>query len=281
MTEARPGVAVTPPHHFSPSAADTYEGCPRKWYAKYVMKVPDPAGPEAEVGTMAHEVLEELCLEPSGKRTPELAKVIADRLWNGMDRTQRRSAWGHVVRALRIPEIAHADVFSTEQTFEIEVGGVPFKGIVDRADELPSGAVRILDYKTGKHPGRADWLDDKRRTLMLYAAAFEAAEERPVAEAALVWTATGKVDEFEVNDIAVAGAVRWLRQTWDALLGSLAAGRFDPIPGPLCSWCPGAGNCPEGQAAILARAREGKSIGPSGVPIVAAAEAEGRARRGL
>ncbi len=591
-----PTPPTEPPHHFSPSAADTFEDCQQKWYAKYVMRVPDPAGPEAEVGTMAHEVLEELCLEPSGHRTPEAAKAISRRLWASMPVAQRRAAWGHVVRALRNVEVSHGDVVSVEQTLEVPLAGVPFKGILDRADSLPSGAVRILDYKglavdtplptptgwttmgavgvgdeligangkpcrvvvksglhdrpcyrirfddgssvvadnehlwevhssvygpqgvvatedlpsllrtqkkphqrhlfipnaapldllpadlpldawllglwlgdgkessgeitwhddagveevlvsrgweigartsttstvlglrtalrllgvlgdkhvpaaylrgsiaqrldllrglmdsdgswnthrkqavfvntdkalasavyelvvslgwraswwegrgsgfgvechqyrvsfrpvdanpflterkarlvgepaarsgrrlivsvervptvptacvqvdspdslflcgeqmvpthnTGKRPGRADWMAGKRRTLMLYSAAYEVVEGRPVHEAALVWTASGKVDDYEVDDIEIAGAVRWFRQTWETLLEALDRGRFEADPGPLCSWCPGAGSCPAGQEAILERARAGKSIGPFGEPIVAAAVA--------
>lgn len=268
-----PTPPTEPPHHFSPSAADTFEDCQQKWYAKYVMRVPDPAGPEAEVGTMAHEVLEELCLEPSGHRTPEAAKAISRRLWASMPVAQRRAAWGHVVRALRNVEVSHGDVVSVEQTLEVPLAGVPFKGILDRADSLPSGAVRILDYKTGKRPGRADWMAGKRRTLMLYSAAYEVVEGRPVHEAALVWTASGKVDDYEVDDIEIAGAVRWFRQTWETLLEALDRGRFEADPGPLCSWCPGAASCPEGQEAILERARAGKSIGPFGEPIVAAAVA--------
>lgn len=267
------------PAYLSPSAADTYESCPQKWYAKYVMKVPDPAGPEAEVGTLAHAVLEGLAAFPPGERTAAAALALADEQWAGVDRGQRRLAWGHVVRALRNLEVTHGDVVSAEEVLEVSIGGVPFKGIIDRADELPSGAVRILDYKTGKRPGRSDWLEDKRRTLMLYAAGFEVAHERPVQEAALVWTATGVVDDFDVDDFVVAGAVKWFAGVWNDLNESLDSGDFPPRPGNLCSWCPGAGNCSAGQEAILARAREGKSIGPFGEPIVAAAEAAGRAAR--
>ena len=590
------------PAYLSPSAADTFESSPQKWYAKYVMKVPDPAGPEAEVGTLAHSVLEALAAFPPGERTSVAALAIANDQWSGIDRDQRRLAWGHVVRALRNLEVTHGDVLSAEEVLEVEIGGVPFKGIIDRADELPSGAARILDYKglavdtplptptgwttmgavevgdeligadgkpcrvlvksglhhrpcyrvsfddgssvvadnehlwavsssvygtlgvfpteelpamlrtkkkphqrhlfisnaapldlppadlpldpwvlglwlgdgkrssgevtwhddsgvaevlakrgwkvgarssttstvlglrtalremgllgdkrvpdaymrgsvdqrldllrglmdsdgswnvtrkqavfvntdktlasavyelavslgwraswwegkgsgfgvgchqyrvtfrpiganpflterkarlvseaatmsrrriiesvelvptvptacvgvdsadslylcgrqmvpthnTGKRPGRPDWLDGKRRTLLLYAAGFEAVHERPVQEAALVWTATGTVDDFAVDDLAIAAAVRWLAGVWADLNESLDSGSFPARPGNLCSWCPGAGNCPAGQEAILARAREGKSIGPFGEPVVAAAEAAGRAAR--
>lgn len=258
------------PKYLSPSAADTFESCPRKWFAKYVMKVPDPAGPEAEVGTLAHEVLEQLCLEPAGKRTATAATKIAKDLWTEADQGQRRAAWGHVVRALRNDEVALGDVIAIERVLEVELAGVPFKGILDRADELPSGAVRILDYKTGKRPGKPAWLADKKRTLMLYAAGFEVAEGRPVHEAALVWTANGRVDDFEVDDVEIARAVRWFRQTWDELCATIDAGvAFRAEPGPLCSWCPGAGSCPEGQVAIRERAAAGKSIGEFGLGVLA------------
>lgn len=606
MTASLP---IEPPPHFSPSAAETYEGCPRKWYAKYVMKVPDPAGPEAAIGTLAHEVLEELCVLDSGSRTPAAALALSKVLWAEAPPELRRDAWGHVVRALMNLEVSHGDVLDVERELLVDLVGVPFKGILDRADLLPSGAVRILDYKglaldtplptpsgwttmgavevgdellgadgepclvtvksglhdrpcyrvrfddgssivadnehlwevhsayygpqgvvatedlpgllrTKKKPhqrhlfipnaaplglpvadlpldpwvlglwlgdgkrssGEITWHDDsgvaevltsrgweigartsttstvlglrsalrrlgilgtknvppaylrgsveqrldllrglmdsdgtwnvkrkqavfvntdkalasavyelvvslgwraswwegrgsgfgvvchqyrvsfrpieanpflttrkaslvgeaatrsrrrlivsvelvptvptacvqvdspgslylcgeqmvpthntgkrepgrnneylapKKRTLMLYAAAVEALDGRPVHEAALIWTATGKVDDFEVDDIEIAGAVRWLRRAWESLNRDLVSGEFAAQPGPLCSWCPGAGRCPEGQEAIVARAAQGKSIGPHGIPVVAAAAkaaelvgAEGRA----
>lgn len=584
------------PGHFSPSAADTFESCPRKWHAKYVLKVADEAGPAAEVGTMTHEVLEELCVNPPGGRTPEAAKAISDRLWADMQLNQRRSAWGHVVRALQNLEVTHGDVVSVEERLRVDLAGVPFLGLLDRVDALPSGAVRVLDYKglaldtplptpsgwttmgaisvgdevfgedgrpcrvvaksslrsrpcfrlrfddkssiiaddehawkvestaygplgvvaTSDLPGmlrtarkphqrhvvipnaaplelpeadlpvdpwllgywlgngkrvsgeiswgegaieavmaerghrlgsiqvdkrgmgrsatvlglrthlrrlgllgykhvpdsylrasasqrldllrglldsdgtwntvrhqavfvnldkglalavhelavslgqRASWWEGrgsgfgrvvhqyrvsftpaglvpfltakghdvdpagtaksrrrlivsvegvpsvptaciavdspdrmylageqmvpthntgkrnagrsnvyllpKKRTLMLYAAAYEAVHGRPVQEAALVWTATGKVDDFDVDDVEIAGAVRWLRMMWEELEAAVEVDEFEARPGPLCSWCPAAGDCPEGQASIVERVAAGKSVGSFGVP---------------
>ena len=256
------------PGHFSPSAADTFESCPRKWHAKYVLKVADEAGPAAEVGTMTHELLEELCVNPPGGRTPEAAKVISDRLWADMQLNQRRLAWGHVVRALQNLEVTHGDVVSVEERLRVDLAGVPFLGMLDRVDALPSGAVRVLDYKTGKrNAGRGNvYLLPKKRTLMLYAAAYEAVHGRPVQEAALVWTATGKVDDFDVDDVEIAGAVRWLRMMWGELEHAVEVDEFEARPGPLCSWCPAAGDCPEGQASIVERVAAGKSVGSFGVP---------------
>lgn len=140
-------MTLTPPDHFSPSAAETFESCPKKWFFKYVHRVEDPAGPAARIGSMAHDVLEQVTKLPSGARTPAAALAVADQLWKDDPPPARRAAWGHIARALRDVEVAHGEVIGVELELNVDLGGVPFSGRLDRVDALPSDAARILDYK--------------------------------------------------------------------------------------------------------------------------------------
>lgn len=46
------------PKHWSWSALETYETCPRRWWYKYIGRLPDPPGPHLERGRVVHDALE-------------------------------------------------------------------------------------------------------------------------------------------------------------------------------------------------------------------------------
>ena len=49
-----------------------------------------------------------------------------------------------------------------------------------------------------------------------------------------------------------------LQDTWDRLQRACAEGEFEACTGPLCAWCPFVAHCPEGQAEVQQRARDGR-----------------------
>lgn len=259
------------PHHLSVSGAETWEDCPRKWHAKYVLKIRDEAGPEAEIGKMAHAVLEHVGAFAVGKRTPQVALSISRRAWKDSPPEMRRVAMGHVLRALNNLEVAAGEVVLLEAKLETVLAGVPFLGYLDRADALGSGALTIIDYKTGKRKvgPRGSWLLPKKRQLAIYAAAVETIHGRPVHQGRNVWTAKGIVDEYEMDNDTLAEALAWLRGCWDEILDAIEADHFPANPGPLCSWCSVVAECPEGTEAVIARSKvRGKSIGAQGQAVL-------------
>lgn len=273
------GRRLVPPH-LSFSAAETWEQCQRKWSGKYVLYVPDPTGPEADVGKMVHTVLQSMGAFQAGRRTLRFAKPIAERAWAGKTVEARRLAMGHVVRALRNLEVATGDVLGVEMDLTLRLGGVPFKGFLDRADRIPADtptgfAARIIDYKSGKHPGKHDWLAPKFRQIYLYAAGFETVTHVPVHEGALVWTKNGRVDTVHIDEDRIGMALDWLRKTWAEIQAAIDANvptgqPFEAHPGPLCSWCPMVTVCPEGIEAVVWRAENEshKPIGPHGQKVL-------------
>lgn len=267
MTAVEP---VRPIDHLSFSSGEDYCDCPKKWHAKYVLGVEDPSGPEAHVGTMAHDVLELLGRFPPGRRTVEVAHHLARRLWANDPADMRRDAWAHVTRALRLLEVAAGDVVYCEEKLSVVLAGVPFTGRLDRADALPSGALIVIDYKTGKrNAGRNNvYLLPKFRQLALYAAAIEAIHGRPVRHGMLVWTVNGKTDPIDLDDVELAEALRWLRETWASIQGALTNDDFPADPGNLCPWCPIVAECDEGTAVVLERYAAGKTIGVRGQAII-------------
>ena len=147
------------------------------------------------------------------------------------------------------------DVVATEQNVLTEIGGVPFRGIVDRLERAPDGTLEVTDYKSGRAPS-ARYSDDRLKQVLLYSAAVAATTGEQPSRARLLYLGQKTVD-IAVTTAAVDPVVDALGDTWARMLTACTAEVFEPRPGPLCGWCPYAAQCPEGQAEIRRRVELG------------------------
>ena len=255
----------TPPSRLSPSGAGTFEQCPRRWRFRYVERLPDPPGEAALAGSFAHRVLELLMQKPAAERTPAAAKLIARDEWADVESDNDYQALGHDDEGSRhfrwkswqaieglwaLEDPTMVDVRATEQDVQAVLGGVPFRGIVDRLEDEADGLV-VTDYKSGKAPGpryRRGRLDQ----VLLYAAAVkEATGEMPV-RARLLYLGQRPVG-IDVTQPELDGVIEKLSGTWTAINTACDTDEFEPRTGPLCGWCPYADRCPEGTAEVAKR----------------------------
>ncbi len=265
-----PARVPQPPSRLSPSAADTFRQCPRRWRFRYVERRTEPAGEAAVVGRFAHRALELLLAAPQAERTIEKARELAREAWPetedtddfrelGLDddgaRAFRWKGWKAIEGLWTVEDPTKVEVDATEQALQAEVGGVPFLGIVDRVDRTDAGLV-ITDYKSGKPPS-ARYLDDKLSQVYLYAAAVEAVRGERPARVRLLYLGQRRVDVAARPD-KVYEAVEQLRTTWDNLGTACESDEFEPRTGPLCGWCPHVADCPEGQAEVSVRLESGR-----------------------
>ena len=255
----------TPPSRLSPSGAGTFEQCPRRWRFRYVERLPDPPGEAALAGSFAHRVLEFLMQKPAAERTPAAAKLIARDEWADVEsdkdyqaldhddegsRHFRWKSWQAIEGLWALEDPTMVDVRATEQDVQAVLGGVPFRGIVDRLEDEADGLV-VTDYKSGKAPGpryRRGRLDQ----VLLYAAAVkEATGEMPV-RARLLYLGQRPVG-IDVTQPELDGVIEKLSGTWTAINAACDTDEFEPRTGPLCGWCPYADLCPEGTAEVAER----------------------------
>jgi len=259
-------IAPKPPPRLSPSGAGTYEQCPRRWRFRYVDGYPDPPGEAALIGSFAHRVLEVFMQRPPAQRTLECAKAVARELWPelaadpdyvalGLDAEQslafRWAAWRAIEGLWRLEDPKRVMVAATEQDLHAELGGVPFRGIVDRLDKSAAGLI-VTDYKSGKPPPpgfRRKHLDQ----VLLYSAAVAETTGEVPARARLMYLGRKQVG-MAVTPADLHNAVQRLADTWHSIQTACTVDDFEPRPGPLCAWCAYAEHCPEGQAEIAARA---------------------------
>ncbi len=255
----------TPPPRLSPSGAGTFEQCPRRWRFRYVERLPDPPGEAAVAGSFAHRVLELLMQREPAQRTVEAAKAIARQEWPETEVSEefrglgfgeaesknfRWKSWLAIEGLWTLEDPKTVTVVATEQDIEAELGGVPFRGIVDRLDEEGDGLV-VTDYKSGKAPSpryRRGRLDQ----VLLYAAAVKESTGQMPVRARLLYLGQRPVG-IDVTPAELDGVTERLAATWAAINTACSTDEFEPRTGPLCGWCPYADRCVEGTAEVAKR----------------------------
>jgi putative RecB family exonuclease len=263
-----------PPPYLSPSSASTFRSCARRWKFRYIDRRPDPAGEAALAGTFAHRVLELLLQEGPDTRTLDRARELAREVWPEtaedpdfaaleLDTTEQRRfrwlSWTAIEGLWHLEDPGAVNVVATEQKMDTTLAGVPFRGVVDRLDRDGAGTdapLIVSDYKSGRAPSEK-FQQGRLDQVLLYAAAVEASTgERP--KAARLLYLGQRVIETEVTEELVSASVDALAETWADMGTSVAADIFVPSPGPLCGWCPYAGECPEGLAEVELRSASGR-----------------------
>ena len=270
-------------NYLSPSAAALWKQCPRKWWFRYVDRLPEPPpGEPAVIGTFVHAVLEKLLDHDAADRTPELARALARSEFDEFEhRGDYRALQFDEVGALRFRQRAWTMIatyfaefspstvvpVAQEMRLNVEVAGVPFRGFIDlveRDGDSGGNAVVVTDYKTGKPPQTGTrWSEEQNNEKLMqvlwYAAALvEMGEHDPKLARLLYFTAmdtpdggfAGKTGVLSagVDQGSLDAARAELALRWHQIGQAREAGIADAAPGPLCGWCAFVEHCPEGEA---------------------------------
>lgn len=154
---------VDHPVRLSPSQAEAYETCPRRYAFERRVRLQSASSPYLTFGSLIHSILEEVerrALEQGRPRsTAEEAHQQLDGLLERADfgspvlaQAWRRRAQELFERLYREWPMDSADVVTLERTLELEIDGVRWRGRADRIERTATGAIRIVDYKTGGTP---------------------------------------------------------------------------------------------------------------------------------
>jgi len=174
--EARAQV-VRPHSHFSASSLGAYAECERKWYYRYVCSAVEDKGSSASFyGRAFHWALEQFHHEfPRADAAPKEVlqakldgwiQTAFERFRGRFDtnveyelqtRRARRTARRYLDWFFERSRAHPFTVVEAEAKVELEMGGQKFKGFIDRLDrDDASGAVTVVDYKTGSIAESAD-----------------------------------------------------------------------------------------------------------------------------
>ena len=123
-------------------------------------------------------------------------------------------------------------------------GGLRLRGIVDRLDEAPNGALRITDYKTGRSPQEA--FEGKALFQMkFYALVLWRTRGAIPAMLQLMYLGDREILRYAPDEADLIAVERKLLALWEAIAKATQLQDFRPRKSKLCDWCDHQALCPE------------------------------------
>ncbi|MCM3515292.1 PD-(D/E)XK nuclease family protein [Nocardioides sp. P86] len=246
----------------SPSRAGDFTTCPLLYRFRTIDRLPEPPSVDAVRGTLVHKVLEDLFDLPAAERTPERARTMVDPTWEALVEAEpglaelfedregpQAAAWLASCRVvldrwftLEDPtrlEPAEREVY-VETVLESRL---LLRGFVDRLDVAPDGALRVVDYKTGRSPGEGF---EARALFQMRFYALVLWRTRGVVPKVLqlVYLGNGEIVRYEPDEADLVATERKVEAIWAAIRSARESGEWLPSPGRLCSWCAHQALCP-------------------------------------
>ncbi|WP_109505592.1 RecB family exonuclease [Nocardioides speluncae] len=245
----------------SPSRAADFMTCPLLYRFRTIDKLPEPPAREAVRGTVVHQVLEDLFDLPAPERTPERARELLVPTWSDMV-----AAYPEVAEMFgeEGPDVATwlascRDVLDTYFTLEdprrlepaerelyVEAlldSKLLLRGIVDRLDIAPDGAVRVVDYKSGYSP--KEGFEGKALFQMrFYALVIWRARGVIPAMLQLVYLGNGEILRYVPDEADLLATERKVEALWQAIRTAQETGDWQPSPGWMCGVCAHRALCP-------------------------------------
>jgi len=143
---------------WSPSRLKTFLSCKRKYYYRYIQKIEAPEDDQFNDGLFLHQVLERLFessdrYEEEAQMQQHLEKLLYALHPNDDTKAAyQKLLWAQKLKPFVAKQIAHFQngwrVVAREEEITGEIGGLRFKGRIDRIDQHESGTL-VLDYKSG------------------------------------------------------------------------------------------------------------------------------------
>ncbi|WP_082812971.1 RecB family exonuclease [Cellulomonas timonensis] len=244
----------------SPSRANDFLQCPLLFRFRVVDRLPEPPSAAAVRGTLVHAVLEHLFDLPAGQRTLAAAHAMLPARWEELLAAQPRHAELFEHEAEWDEWLASAGrlldtYFTLEdpnrlQPHEREMSvrtqlddGPQLRGIVDRLDVAPNGAMRVVDYKTGRSP-RAGYESSALFQMRFYAFMLWRERGELPRMLQLVYLGDGTILRHEPTEPEMLSLEARVRSIWTGIEETARSGDWRPRKSKLCDWCAHRDLCP-------------------------------------
>jgi putative RecB family exonuclease len=274
--DARATSADTAPRRpsLSPSRAADFKSCPLLYRFRTIDRLPERRSRAAVRGTLVHAVLERLYDLPAAERTVEAARRLIEPAWvelreepgiaelfaaepaagevatSGEDTgADGLAAWlasaGTLVETyFALEDPTRIQPHGREELVEVTLpDGLLLRGYVDRLDVAPTGALRVVDYKTGSVPREA--FEAKALFQMkFYALVLWRTRGVVAAQLKLMYLGDGDVLTYAPDEAELLRFERTLLAIWAAIERAVATADFRPNKSRLCGWCDHQALCP-------------------------------------
>ena len=240
----------------SPSRASDFRTCPLKYRLRTIDHLPEEPSPDAVRGTVVHKVLEDLFDLPAADRTPERAEAMVQDAWEFVldaepeiatmfvnDGDGRRRARGRQITAwLASCRDSLRAYFALEDPRRLEPAErelyvealldsrLLLRGFVDRIDIAPDGAIRVVDYKTGRSPG-VGYEAKALFQMRFYALVIWRTRGVVPALLRLVYLGDGQMVSYEPDEQDLLATERLVEAIWHAIEQARESRRVAAQPG--------------------------------------------------
>ncbi len=245
----------------SPSRASDFMTCPLLYRFRVIDRLPERPSPAATRGTVVHAVLERLFDLPSVERVPARAHEMVVPEWERLLAAEPelatlfdgdddgRDAWLSSARDLldtyfgledpTVLEPAEREMF-VECDLE---SGLRLRGYVDRLDVAPGGAVRVVDYKTGRAP-REGFEAKAMFQMKFYALVLWRLRGEVPTLLQLIYLGSNEVLRYQPDEADLRATERKVSAIWAAVQRATEQRDWRPSPSRLCDWCNHQALCP-------------------------------------
>ena len=263
------------PSSLSPSRASDFLTCPLLYRFRVIDRLPERPSPAATRGTVVHAVLERLFDLPAAERTPANAHDMVVPQWERLleeepelaelflpveqDETPpddptpspeaRRDEWLQSARDLldsyfELEDPSRLEPAERELFVEHDLeSGLRLRGYVDRLDVAPTGALRVVDYKTGRAP-REGFEAKAMFQMRFYALVLWRLRGEVPRLLQLLYLGSGEILRYEPDEADLRATERKVEAIWAAIQRATENGDWRPNPTRLCDWCDHQALCP-------------------------------------
>jgi putative RecB family exonuclease len=246
----------------SPSRASDFMNCPLMYRFRTIDRLPEEPSADALRGTLVHKVLEDLFDLPSAERTPEQARTLLVPTWDALLEAEPGLAelftgegpevaeWLATCRTVLDRYFTLEDprrLEPAERELYVETlldSRLLLRGFVDRLDVAPDGAIRVVDYKSGRSPG--EMFEAKALFQMkFYALVIWRTRGVVPAMLQLVYLGNGEMLRYVPDEADLLATERKVEAIWHAIRLAQESGDWRPNRSRLCDWCSYKAHCPE------------------------------------
>jgi putative RecB family exonuclease len=227
-------------------------------------------------GTVVHKVLEDLFDLPAAARTPERAEAMVQTAWEFVLDAEP----GLATMFVGDPDVGSTSAADTATGQGVEIASwlascreslrgyfdledprrlepaeretyvealldsrLLLRGFVDRIDIASDGALRVVDYKTGRSPAVGQ---ESKAMFQMRFYALVIWRTRGVVPALLqlIYLGDGQVVSYRPDEEDLRATERLVEALWRAIEAAHASGEWQPSPGPFCRWCSFQEHCP-------------------------------------
>jgi putative RecB family exonuclease len=229
---------------------------------RVIDKLPQAPSAAAARGTLVHSVLERVFDLPAAGRTLDAAAAMVAPQWAALlqaepelaalvdgDDPEALALWvkdavALVERWFSLEDPTRLEPAERELYVEALLDSrLLLRGFVDRIDIAPDGAIRVVDYKTGRSPG-VGFEAKALFQMRFYALVIWRTRGVVPALLRLVYLGDGQMVSYEPDEQDLLATERLVEAIWHAIELARETGEFQPSPGWACSWCSFQAHCP-------------------------------------